>query len=695
MRYVVTGATGFIGAEFVKLALELGHEVVAVCRPNSTHLDRLPADSDLTMVQLPMSDYQSLPLYIDHADAFVHFAWDGTSREGRTQTDVQQHNVCYSEEAIEAASRMGCRLFAGIGSQAEYGVTHGPTDVDTPCQPFSEYGKAKLMFKESAFHLCERLGIQYLHLRVFSIFGENDHPHTLLVNALGRMLRNEALELSSCVQNWNFLYVRDAVKQILLLTEKAYGDRSLRHEVFHVASAHTHPLSYFLERMKVLLHSDSPLNYGAYTPEHAVELNPVISKTQAYIGYTESYTFDEAILLTANRIMENQTHSTATSASDTRRCLVCGAPLDTAHPLFVCDNMPGSAQDIPSADELQQDHGIQLSLVQCRQCGLVQIPTEPVHYYKKVIRAGGGTTTMVNLRREQYAELLDRFDLKGKKILEVGCGKGEFLRIWKDFDVRAVGIEFDAELVRRARSEGLEVYKAYADHAHTHLPEAPFDAFVQFNFLEHQPYPNEMLQCIYNNLTDDVVGLVTVPSLEYILQYDGYYELIKDHIAYYTKDTLSFLFQKNGFEVIDCHTVNRDTHAITVRKRRPTDVSSWKANFENLQSELHSYVDSYAAKGEKVAVWGASHQGFTLIPSLGLSDKIAYIIDSAPFKQGKFAPASHVPIVDRAHFFDEPVASILIVAPGYTDEIAHIIRTELSSDIDIRTLRSNHLEKLT
>ena len=62
MRYVVTGATGFIGAEFVKLALELGHEVVAVCRPNSTHLDRLPADSDLTMVQLPMSDYQSLPL---------------------------------------------------------------------------------------------------------------------------------------------------------------------------------------------------------------------------------------------------------------------------------------------------------------------------------------------------------------------------------------------------------------------------------------------------------------------------------------------------------------------------------------------------------------------------------------------------------------------------------------------------------
>ena len=376
------------------------------------------------------------------------------------------------------------------------------------------------------------------------------------------------------------------------------------------------------------------------------------------------------------------------------KCLICGAPLDDSQTLFVCDNMPGSAQDIPTKEELPNDKGIQLKLVQCKCCGLVQIPTEPVHYYKKVIRAGGGTTTMVNLRNEQYTEFMNRFNLKGKKILEVGCGKGEFLRIWKDYDVRAVGIEYDQELVDRANNEGMEVYKAYPDDADTKLPGAPYDAFVQFNFLEHQPYPNDMLQCIYNNLTEDGVGLVTVPSLEYILKYDGYYELIKDHIAYYSEETLKFLFQKNGFEVVDCHTVNRDTHSIMVRKRKKADVSSWKENFDSLKQELFDYVNGYVSQGKKVAVWGASHQGFTLIPSLGLSDKIAYIIDSAPFKQGKFAPASHVPIVDRKHYFEEPVASIMIVAPGYTDEIANIIKTELSADMDIRTLRSNHLERI-
>ena len=389
-----------------------------------------------------------------------------------------------------------------------------------------------------------------------------------------------------------------------------------------------------------------------------------------------------------NKVKQTESHQ-----KENYNCLVCGNSLKDAPRLFSCENMPGSAQDIPSKEELENDHGIDLTLVQCKYCGLVQIPTEPVHYYKKVIRAGGGSTTMTTLRKHQYEDLIKRFVLCGKKILEVGCGQGEFLRIWKDYDVRAVGIEFDQEAVNKARADGLEVYKAFAEKAETDLPEAPFDAFVQFNFLEHQPYPNEMLQCIYNNLTEEGVGLITVPSLEYILQ-NGYYELIKDHIAYYSQETLKFLFQKNGFEIIESCIFNKDTHSVTVKKRKTADITCWKKSFENLKKELHEYVDSYTAKGKRVAVWGASHQGFTLLSSLGLNNKISYIIDSAPFKQGKYSPASHIPIVDRKHYFEESVDSIVIMAPGYTDEIAAIIKKELNSDLDIRAIRSDHLERV-
>jgi nucleoside-diphosphate-sugar epimerase/SAM-dependent methyltransferase len=693
MKFIITGATSFIGLEFTKLVLECGHDVFAVCREGSKSLEKLPKDPSLSVFFATMDEYEMLPSKIDSADIFVNFAWDGTNYEGRTKTDIHKKNIENTKIAFRIAKEIGCRLFVESGSQAEYGVYDGLIDENTPCNPFTEYGKGKLAMKQEGFKLSEEIDLKYLHLRIFSTFGEGDHPYTLFMNAVSKMLNNEPLDLSPCTQKWNFLYSRDAVKQIYYLCEKAVNDDSFKHEVFNLASEDTRILKDYVVRLKVLLHSESQLNYGVFTPEHLVTLNPNISKLKNYIGFVASYSFDEAAKLTAQRIQKD-TEMNKTNSNEGYKCLVCGSPLENAETLFVCDNMPGSAQDIPTKEELPNDKGIQLKLVQCKCCGLVQIPTEPVHYYKKVIRAGGGTTTMVNLRNEQYTEFMNRFNLKGKKILEVGCGKGEFLRIWKDYDVRAVGIEYDQELVTRARNEGMEVYKAYADDADTKLPEAPYDAFVQFNFLEHQPYPNDMLQCIYNNLTEDGVGLVTVPSLEYILKYDGYYELIKDHIAYYSEETLKFLFQKNGFEVVDCHTVNRDTHSIMVRKRKKADVSSWKENFDSLKQELFDYVNGYVGQGKKVAVWGASHQGFTLIPSLGLSDKIAYIIDSAPFKQGKYAPASHIPIVDRKHYFEEPVASILIVAPGYTDEIANIIKTELSADIDIRTLRSNHLEKI-
>ena len=73
---------------------------------------------------------------------------------------------------------------------------------------------------------------------------------------------------------------------------------------------------------------------------------------------------------------------------------------------------------------------------------------------------------------------------------------------------------------------------------------------------------------------------------------------------------------------------------------------------------------------------------------------MSYIIDSAPFKQGRFAPASHLPIVAPEHFFQEPADAILIVAPGYTEEIASIIRERFGKQVEILALKSNHMETL-
>ena len=77
-----------------------------------------------------------------------------------------------------------------------------------------------------------------------------------------------------------------------------------------------------------------------------------------------------------------------------------------------------------------------------------------------------------------------------------------------------------------------------------------------------------------------------------------------------------------------------------------------------------------------------------------MKDRVKYMIDSAPFKQGRFAPASHIPIVPPDHFEKEPVDGILIVAPGYTEEIAGIIKERFGDKVEIMTLRSRHIENL-
>ena len=371
-----------------------------------------------------------------------------------------------------------------------------------------------------------------------------------------------------------------------------------------------------------------------------------------------------------------------------KRCIACGAPLWET-PLLTLDNMPASAQHMPDAQGVKQDRGLTLDLCQCMGCGLVQFDCEPVDYYRDVIRAGGFSKTMVELRRYQYKHLIDSYHLEGKKFIEVGCGQGEFLKVLSEFPVEVHGID---HLVELARAQGLDVTEGFTETEDTRFAGGLYDVFLSFNFLEHQPDPGTMLQAIYRNLEDDAMGLITVPSFEYIMDHNSYYELIRDHLAYYTFETLTPLLERNGFLVEECEVINRDTLSVIVKKRPQMDTENLLECYVNLKREMESYMKYLDAWDKKVAVWGASHQGFTLAATTKLGERARYIIDSAPFKQGKFAPASHLPIVGPDHFHEHPVDAIIITAPGYTDEIAASIRRKFGTSVEIRAMRSNHLE---
>ena len=404
-------------------------------------------------------------------------------------------------------------------------------------------------------------------------------------------------------------------------------------------------------------------------------------------------------------------------------CIACRTELPK-EALFVLENAPASAQNIPDAKEVGEDKGITLNLRQCPECGLVQFDCTPVDYYRDVIRAGGFSTTMTELRRRQYKHLIETYGLEGKKFIEVGCGRGEFINVLREFPVQVFGMEHKEDLIAIARDNGLCVWREFPETPDQKFmgdptvegSEGPYDAFLSFNFLEHQPYPDVMLSAIYSNLVDGGMGLVTVPALEYIVERGNYYELIRDHIAYYSFDALRNLLESNGFKVLEEEMINRDTISMIVQKMSTEEraahaekrfaeksvvvetdeniVASLVKGHEIVLNDIEHLLDGLAAEQKTIALWGASHQGFTLASTTPLCERVSYIIDSAPFKQGRFAPASHLPIVAPDHFLEHPVDVIMIVAPGYSDEIAGVIRTRFGTDVRILTLRSERIEEL-
>lgn len=291
MKFVVTGSTGFIGREVVSCLLKQGHIVYCVCRPQSPKVSQLPKDVNLYIVEATMAEYSTLGDKIPKADVLINMAWDGITREGRDFTDIQRDNITYALQTMDAAKAMGCKVFVETGSQAEYGVVNDIIKEDTPCNPFSDYGKAKLALKEAASKHAEEIGIKYLHLRIFSVYGENDHPWAMISSCTSKMLNNEEVELSACQQQWNFLYVKDCAKQITLLSEWAFGSMENNHEVFNLASEDTRLLKSYIEEMYSLTGSASQLLYGKIVPKNLVSLNPDITKLKNVIGFVADYSF--------------------------------------------------------------------------------------------------------------------------------------------------------------------------------------------------------------------------------------------------------------------------------------------------------------------------------------------------------------------------------------------------------------------
>ena len=164
----------------------------------------------------------------------------------------------------------------------------------------------------------------------------------------------------------------------------------------------------------------------------------------------------------------------------TNKCRLCDSKL-FSRSLLKLEGMPKAAQYYPNRNEFEDDKGIVLNVFQCSDCGLVQLNTNPVDYFKEVITAASFSEEAKLSRLSQMKEFVTQFGLHGKKALEVGSGKGSMLDILEEAGVTAVGIEASLKSVEIGKSAGRNMVNGYIGDIDK-VNGYPFDAFVSFNF---------------------------------------------------------------------------------------------------------------------------------------------------------------------------------------------------------------------
>jgi UDP-glucose 4-epimerase len=259
MRCLVTGASGHLGSYLVRLLLARGEKVAALVRPESS-LWRLEGILDhVRLIRANLGNVATAAeaIHREAPDTVFHLAWSGVTSDTRNQPDHLGKNVAGGLQLFGMAQAAGCHCWIGIGSQAEYGPQAGILSESQIPQPDTAYGLAKLCLAKLLQMLCELSNVRYVWLRLLATYGPKDDPRHLIPSVIEKLQARSRPSLTSGVQNWDYLYVEDAVEAVyrVAATPSAQG-------VYNLASGETHSVREIVERLRDMIDPSLPLGFG-------------------------------------------------------------------------------------------------------------------------------------------------------------------------------------------------------------------------------------------------------------------------------------------------------------------------------------------------------------------------------------------------------------------------------------------------
>ncbi|PKL92480.1 MAG: NAD(P)-dependent oxidoreductase [Candidatus Goldiibacteriota bacterium HGW-Goldbacteria-1] len=289
---IVTGATGAIGNALIEFLKNAGMDINVVVRKGSSRNSGILSDKNIKVIECGLENIKTIKDSVGKCDVFFHLGWADTDKEGRNSAEKQRKNIDYTLAAVEAASSVGCTVFVGAGSQAEYGRYNVPICEDFALKPETEYGRAKAEACVKSRELCLKTGIRHVWTRIFSVYGPHDAESTLIMYLIKTLLKDEKPALSACTQTWDYLYSADCARALFLLAEKGING-----EVYNIGGGECRKLIEYVKILRDVINPKAQLGLGEVKtpPEGLMNLCADISKLKRDTGFMPQLNFEDGI----------------------------------------------------------------------------------------------------------------------------------------------------------------------------------------------------------------------------------------------------------------------------------------------------------------------------------------------------------------------------------------------------------------
>lgn len=290
-RVLLTGASGFIGSHIAEALLHSGYSLLLLKR-TTTNLWRCSGfEGNYSWLDVDCDSWEDSVLGFK-PEVIINSAWSGVVSGRRDEWEMQLSNILFQQKLLEIAKKSSIYLFVGLGSQAEYGFFDGVVNEYAPLNPTTAYGATKVACCQILSAFCNSNEIKWRWFRVFSVFGEKEDENWLIPSTIKKLSSNKDMDLTSGMQKYAYLYVRDFANVLVETIEKD-GENG----IYNFSSIQALKLKEILDCIQRKVNTQGKLNFGKipYRSGQAMHVEGDMRKFNSVFGRICETNFEQSL----------------------------------------------------------------------------------------------------------------------------------------------------------------------------------------------------------------------------------------------------------------------------------------------------------------------------------------------------------------------------------------------------------------